>query len=119
MQPNGEPSGTIPVQNPKDPNDKTPIIVTSRDVAEIDGDYFLVPVGIKDHEGPVMTSFPIENRLLPQGKPELKAHLQRYLAKSYSERLPDFHLLLYLAKQPGFEAGDVAALTEGTCGRRL
>ena len=110
VESNKEPSGTIPVKNPKDPSDKTPIIVASRDVAEIDADYFLVPVGIKDHEGPVMTSFPIENRLLPQGKPELKAHLQRYSGKSFSEGLCDFHLLLYLAKQPGFEAGDVAAL---------
>lgn len=110
VAPGEEPSGTIPVRNPKDPQDKTPIIVSRKDVGEVDADYFLVPVGIKDHEGPVMTSFPIENRFLPQGTSELKAHLQRYSGKAYSERLGDFHLLLYLAKQPGFEEADVKAL---------
>ena len=105
-----EPSGTIPVQNPKDPVDKTPIIVAGKDVGEVDADYFLVPVGIKDHEGPVGSSFPIENRFLPQGAAELKSHLQRTSARPYAERLSDFHLLLYIAKQPGLEVEDVAAL---------
>ncbi len=105
-----EPSATIPVQNPKDPADKTPIIVAGKDVAEVDADYFLVPVGIKDHEGPVGSTFPIENRFLPQGTAELKSHLQRNSARPYAERLSDFHLLLYIAKQPGLEVEDVAAL---------
>jgi nuclear protein localization protein 4 homolog len=105
-----EPSATIPVQNPKDPADKSPIIVAGKDVSEVDADYFLVPVGIKDHEGPVGSTFPIENRFLPQGAAELKSHLQRTSARPYAERLSDFHLLLYIAKQPGLEVDDVAAL---------
>lgn len=105
-----EPSATIPVRDPKDPVDTSPIIVAGKDVGEVDADYFLVPVPIKDHDGPVGTSFPIENRFLPQGTAELKSHLQRTSARPYAERLSDFHLLLYIAKQPGLEVEDVAAL---------
>ena len=47
------------VTNPKDPKDKSPIIVARKDVDEVDADYFLVPVGIKYHEGVVMNSFAI------------------------------------------------------------
>ncbi len=54
-------------RNPKDPSDKTPVIVAGKDVGEVDNDYFLVPVKILDHDGPLKTTFPIENRLLPQG----------------------------------------------------
>lgn len=43
------------------------MIVAVKDLGEVDNDYFLIPVGIRDHEGPLHTSFPIENRLLPQG----------------------------------------------------
>ena len=103
-------SGTIALQNPKDLLDKTPVIVARKDVGEIDADYFLVPVGIKDHEGPVMTTFPIENRLLAQGTAELKSHLRRYSGASYAERLSDFHALLFVAKQPGLEVADVAVV---------
>ncbi len=105
-----EPSATIPVQNPKDPSDKSPIIVAGKDVGEVDADYFLVPVPIKDHQGPVGSTFPIENRFLPQGSAELKSHLQRSSARPYAERLSDFHLLLYVGKQPGLGGEDVAAL---------
>ena len=39
-----------------------------KDLGEVDNDYFLIPVGIRDHEGGLHTSFPVENRLLPQGE---------------------------------------------------
>lgn len=110
VDPAAEPSGTIQVRNPKDPSDKTPVIIARKDVGEVDSDYFLVPVGIKDHDGPLGTTFPIENRLLLQGRAELKAHLQRNASAQYVDRLADFHLLLFLAKQPGFEAADVATV---------
>lgn len=42
--------------------------MAGKDVKEVDNDYFLIPVSIKDHEGPLRTTFPIENRLLPQGE---------------------------------------------------
>ena len=65
---------------------------------------------IKDHSGPLGSSFPVENRLLPQGRAELKAHLQRFSGKAFVEALADFHLLVFLARQPGFEGPDVAAV---------
>ena len=40
-----------------------------KDLGEVDNDYFLIPVGIRDHESGLASSFPVENRLLPQGVP--------------------------------------------------
>lgn len=45
-----------------------PVIVAGKDQGEVDNDYLLIPVNILDHEGPLSTTFPIENRLLPQGE---------------------------------------------------
>lgn len=44
-----------------------PVIVAGKDASEVDNTYFLLPVKILDHEGPLDTGFPIENRHLPQG----------------------------------------------------
>lgn len=52
----------------QEPAKKDPVIVAGKDVSEVDNDYFLLPVSILDHEGPLMTVFPVENRLLPQGQ---------------------------------------------------
>ena len=41
--------------------------MAGKDAAEVDNTYFLLPVKILDHDGPLGTSFPIENRHLPQG----------------------------------------------------
>lgn len=100
----------LKVTNPKDPKDKTPVIVARKDVGEVDVDYFLVPVGIKDHEGVVMNSFAIENRLLPQGPSEVKAHLNKYASIPFSSRLKDFHLMLYLADKAGFTPEDIESI---------
>ena len=62
------PSGVTKIVNPSDPTVATPAIVASKDVGEVDNDYFLVPVGIRDHGGPLGATFPVENRLLPQGE---------------------------------------------------
>ena len=53
----------------QEPEHKAPVIVAGKDVAEVDTDYMLLPVSIRDHEGPLGASFPVENRLLPQGAP--------------------------------------------------
>ena len=53
----------------QDPKNEAPVIVAVKDLGEVDNDYFLIPVGIRDHEGPLYCSFPVENRLLPQGAP--------------------------------------------------
>lgn len=52
----------------QEPGKKNPVIVAGKDVGEVDVDYFLIPVNIRDHEGPLQCSFPVENRLLPQGQ---------------------------------------------------
>ena len=52
----------------QEPTQKQPVIVAGKDVKEVDNDYFLIPVKIMDHEGPLSAGFSIENRLLPQGK---------------------------------------------------
>lgn len=52
----------------QEPTQKQPVIVAGKDVKEVDNDYFLIPVKIMDHEGPLRSSFPVENRLLPQGQ---------------------------------------------------
>jgi hypothetical protein len=51
----------------QEPDNKSPVIVAGKDQGEADNDYLLIPVNILDHEGPLSASFPIENRLLPQG----------------------------------------------------
>lgn len=52
----------------QEPKKQKPVIVAGKDTSEVDVDYFLIPVNIRDHEGPLTCSFPVENRLLPQGK---------------------------------------------------
>lgn len=105
--PEAEPSPMLKVRNPKEPKDKTPVIVAKKDVDVVDAELFLVPVSIKDHESMLMTSFPIENRLLPQGPAEVKSHLNRFSSKPYGEKLKDFHLLVYLADKAGFSIEDM------------
>ena len=52
----------------QEPKQKLPVIVAGKDVKEVDNDYFLIPIKILDHEGPLQTDFAIENRLTPQGE---------------------------------------------------
>jgi nuclear protein localization family protein 4 len=104
------PGGASALRDPRDPKAKAPVIVAGKDASEVDNDYFLIPVAIADHAAPLSSAFPVENRLLPQGGAELRAHLARRRAAPYAERLADFHLLLWLARQPGIEAADAAAI---------
>ncbi|KAL3153175.1 hypothetical protein ABBQ38_011927 [Trebouxia sp. C0009 RCD-2024] len=108
-----EPSGVSTLTDPKEPTHKQPVIVAGKDVKEVDNDYFLIPVSIKDHEGPLSTTFPVENRLLPQGPSEFKQYMRQNSSKAYWQRLADFHLLMYLGKQPGLDlVNDIAVLLE-------
>lgn len=73
------------------------VMVERKDVKDVDNDFFLVTVPILDHEGPISSDFPVENRLHPiQTVDDLKDALRK--DKPYGERLLDFHLLLFLAK---------------------
>lgn len=109
--PNQEEHGsTIKMQNPNEPDKKDPVIVAGKDVNEVDNDFFLCPVNILDHQGELSCTFPVENRLLPQGKTELKSHLQGNPSKPYVERLADFHVMLFLSKH--LDESDIALLAE-------
>lgn len=91
-------------QDPEKPNmtklTKDVIVVdkVSKDVTEVDTDFWLIPVKILDHEGDMDSRFPVENRLHPvQTVEDLKDSIQKS-NKSYAQRLKDFHLLLFLSK---------------------
>mmetsp|Transcript_35576 Transcript_35576/g.79001 ORF Transcript_35576/g.79001 Transcript_35576/m.79001 type:complete len:414 (+) Transcript_35576:354-1595(+) len=110
--PEGEaPKGVTRITNPKEPHLKEAAIIASKDSSEVDNDYFLCPASITSHDGRMSTSFPIENRLLPQGKTELREYLKRG-SGSYVERLSDFHLLLWLSKQPNLDPNDMILLCD-------
>ncbi len=52
------------------------------------------------------------------GTAELKAHLQARRSAPYWQRIADFHLLLYLARQPNWELGEIGALVEAVAGKQ-
>ena len=85
------------MKNPENLSDKTPVIVAGKDVAEVDNDFFLCPVNILDHQGSLRCSFPVENRLVAQGRSDLKKILTEDRHMAYNKKLADFHALLYLA----------------------
>lgn len=104
------PSGVSRLVDPNEPKKKNPVIVAGKDASQVDNDYFLVPVPIRDHGGPLRSSFAVENRLLPQGAAELASFLSSAKRQPAPLRFADFHLLLWLAKQPSLSHADVAAI---------
>ena len=88
----------------QEPTQKQPVIVAGKDVKEVDNDYFLIPVKIMDHEGPFSANFPIENRLLPQGKSD--ACLQLYALLTHQQHTS-------AAAQGSVTLWAVAALSRG------
>ncbi|CAL9075677.1 NPL4 family [Musa troglodytarum] len=77
---------------------KKDVVVGVKDTREVDNDFFLVPVKISDHQGPLSSSFPIENRITRVTLKALKNHLDRTKHLPFVRRISDFHLLLLLAK---------------------
>jgi len=77
---------------------KKDVVILGKDTRDVDNDFFLVLVKILDHEGPLSSTFPIENRASPVTLRALKNHLDRTKNLSYVKRISDFHLLLLLAK---------------------
>ncbi|KAF5830350.1 NPL4 family-domain-containing protein [Dunaliella salina] len=112
--PEGEkPGGVVQLRNPQDPGQEGPVMIASRDASEADVDYFLCAVKILDHSGPLSTQFPIENRLIPQTKSDLQDVLKEGgPSRPYVERLSDFHLLLWLSKQPNLDSNDMTLLCD-------
>lgn len=62
----GDVSSVSSMRNPQDVSVALPVMIAGKDVAEVDNDFFLVPVAVRDHEAPLLTSFAIENRLTGQ-----------------------------------------------------
>ncbi|GMJ09156.1 NPL4-like protein 1 [Hibiscus trionum] len=87
------------------------VVVGGKDVKEVDNDFFLVVVKIFDHQGPLSSIFPIENRNDLVTMKALKSHLDRTKSLPFVKRISDFHLLLFLAKSHGL-GSDVPALAE-------
>jgi len=109
--PEERPAGVSKLRNPKHPDLEWPIMVAGKDTDSVDNDWFLCPMRILDHEGPLLTMFPVENRLLsPQTKSDLKVQLQQLSGRPYEQRLADLHLLLWLSKQPNLDLPDMLAI---------
>uniref|UniRef100_A0A2P2QP65 MPN domain-containing protein n=1 Tax=Rhizophora mucronata TaxID=61149 RepID=A0A2P2QP65_RHIMU len=90
---------------------KKDVVVGSKDVKEVDNDFFLVVVKIFDHMGPLSSAFPVENRATPATMRALKTHLDRTKNLPFVKRISDFHLLLFLARFLDLSS-DVPALAE-------
>ncbi|PIN20639.1 Nuclear pore complex, rNpl4 component (sc Npl4) [Handroanthus impetiginosus] len=78
---------------------KKDVVVGGKDTREVDNDFFLVVVKIFDHQGPLSSTFPIENRNnAPVTMNALKNHLDRTRNLPFVKRISDFHLLLFIGK---------------------
>ncbi|CAN6561384.1 hypothetical protein C1H46_024444 [Malus baccata] len=95
--------------DPKLSKMKKDVVLGVKDTKEVDNDFFLVVVKIFDHQGPLSSSFPIENRNTPVTLKALKTHLDRAKNLPLVKRISDFHLLLLLARFLDV-ANDVPAL---------
>jgi nuclear protein localization family protein 4 len=85
------------------------VIAGGKDTMEVDNDFFLVPVKISDHQGPLSTGFPVENRGIALPANTLRSHLDRAKHLPFVKRISDFHLLLH-ATAPLDVKADVPAL---------
>ncbi|KAJ3669664.1 hypothetical protein LUZ60_011614 [Juncus effusus] len=90
---------------------KKEVVVGSKDSKEVDNDFFLVPVKIADHQGPLQCTFPVENRITTVSLRALKTHLDKTKHLPFVKRISDFHLLLMLSKFLDVNS-DVPALAE-------
>ncbi|XP_043721728.1 NPL4-like protein 1 [Telopea speciosissima] len=97
--------------DPKLSRMKNDVVVGVKDTKEVDNDFFLVVVKIMDHQGPLSSTFPIENRNIPVTMRALKNHLDRAKSLPFVKRISDFHLLLLLARYLDINS-DVPALAE-------
>ncbi|KAK6145686.1 hypothetical protein DH2020_022506 [Rehmannia glutinosa] len=84
--------------DPKISRMKKDVVVGGKDTRDVDNDFFLVVVKISDHEGPLSSTFPIENRNSPVPMRALKGHLGRTKSLPFVKRISDFHLLLLVAR---------------------
>ncbi|KAI4983647.1 hypothetical protein ZWY2020_025513 [Hordeum vulgare] len=73
------------------------VIAGGKDNMEVDNDFFLVPVKISDHQGPLLTGFSVENHGIPLPTSALRSHMDRAKHLPFVKRISDFHLLLQIA----------------------
>lgn len=97
--------------DPKLSKMKKDVVVGGKDVKEVDNDFFLVVVKILDHQGPLSSTFPIENRTTQVTMRALKSHLNQSPSLPLVKRISDFHLLLFLARFLDLNS-DVPALAQ-------
>ncbi|KAL2248973.1 NPL4-like protein 1 [Sesamum indicum] len=84
--------------DPKLSRMKKDVVVGGKDTRDVDNDFFLVVVKISDHQGPLSSTFPIENRNSPVTMKALKNHLDRTKRLPFVKRISDFHLLLLITR---------------------
>ncbi|XP_075514213.1 NPL4-like protein 2 [Primulina tabacum] len=96
--------------DPKLSRMKKDVVVGVKDTREVDNDFFLVVVKISDHQGPLASTFPVENRMSPLTMDALKYHMDRTKSLPFVKRISDFHLLLLLARFLDIKT-DIPALT--------
>lgn len=97
-----------------------PVKVEASETTAVDTDFFLVVVPITQHEGgPLRTAFPVENRELePQTANDVRRVLESAPSGStFTERIADFHLLLFLSHILDIET-DMPALAAAVRERR-
>uniref|UniRef100_A0A7N0SYK7 MPN domain-containing protein n=1 Tax=Kalanchoe fedtschenkoi TaxID=63787 RepID=A0A7N0SYK7_KALFE len=97
--------------DPKLSKMKKDVVVGVKDTKEVDNDFFLVVVKIVDHQGPLSSSFPVENRITSVTLRALKNHLDRARNLPFVKRISDFHLLLLISKYFDINS-DVPTITE-------
>ncbi|KAI4993010.1 hypothetical protein ZWY2020_007323 [Hordeum vulgare] len=68
-----------------------------KDTMEVDNDFFLVPVKISDHQGPLSTGFLVENRGISLSASALRSHMDLAKHLPFVKRISDFHLFLQIA----------------------
>uniref|UniRef100_A0A1J3CXM3 NPL4-like protein 2 n=2 Tax=Noccaea caerulescens TaxID=107243 RepID=A0A1J3CXM3_NOCCA len=100
-----------PDDDPKLSKMNKEVVVGVKDVKEVDNDFFLVVVKILDHQGPLSSTFPIENRSIRATMRALKTQLDRAKSLALVKRISDFHLLLFVAQFLDVSS-DVPALAE-------
>ncbi|CAM8897085.1 unnamed protein product [Rhodiola kirilowii] len=97
--------------DPKLSKMKKDVVVGVKDTKEVDNDFFLVVVKIADHQGPLSSSFPVENRITSVTLRALKNHLDRARNMPFVKRISDFHLLLLIARYFDIN-NDIPTITE-------
>ncbi|KAF9607421.1 hypothetical protein IFM89_035559 [Coptis chinensis] len=108
--------------DPKLSRMKKEVVIGSKDVKEVDNDFFLVVVKILDHQvryysmGHFQQNFLsrtglVENRIVPVTMRALKTHLDKSKNLPFVKKISDYHLLLLLSRFLDPNA-DIPALAE-------